>query len=65
MKKTSKHTKLALSLETVRILTTQDLSLVVGGACKATSNQSFAGGGGQGPNPGNSPGGAPRPFTTC
>lgn len=43
MKKTSngKRNKLTLSLETVRTLTNQDLTLVVGGACRhGTTNSS-------------------------
>ena len=34
MKKTLRTNKLTLNRETVRALTTQDLTLVVGGACK-------------------------------
>lgn len=34
MKKTTRPKKLALRLETVRVLTSQDLLLVAGGACR-------------------------------
>jgi hypothetical protein len=51
----SKHPRLTLSLETVRTLTSEDLSLVMGGACRKTS-------GGQSVT---RPPGEQPPFTTC
>ena len=40
MKKTMKSNKLMLRLDTVRVLTSQDLILVAGGVCKTVSNLS-------------------------
>lgn len=60
MKKTTRPKKLALRLETVRVLTSQDLLLVAGGACKDMSQKSVT-------RPPDPPGAAldaaPRPKT--